>query len=178
MSPIQPVPCGPFGVTIEGDCCPTVLDGYCTSSGDPLGLVITDGLLTGWIDLLTGIFTAGPPPAGTEACAATDVDIRPLDCSTDSITVCPTKVLATLISVVASTSSVNLLPVNANRKGAIFYNNSTANSWIKLGAIASSTSFTVRILSETFYHLDVGYTGIVDGIWLATNGAMRITEFT
>jgi len=70
------------GAPIPGDCggtgcpeytTPTATVGLCLSDGTPIAVVVTrdcDGVVTGdgWIDLASGIFTAGNPPGGTIAC--------------------------------------------------------------------------------------------------------------
>lgn len=106
------------------------------------------------------------------------VSTSPLDKSTDSVTAFYPVVSAAVTSVNASATSVTVLAANASRQGAIFYNDGSSNAYLKLGAIASVTSFTVRITSQTYFELDPGYTGIIDVIWQLANGAMRVTEFS
>ncbi len=83
-------------------------------------------------------------------------------------------------SVSSSASSVSLLASNSSRKNATFYNDSTQILYLKLGATASSTSYTVQIAANGYYELPVGkiYTGAVDGIWASANGNVRITELS
>jgi hypothetical protein len=79
----------------------------------------------------------------------------------------------------ASASSVTLLSSNANRKGARFYNHSSATAYLKEGTTASGTSFTVLIEAGGFYNMPVPvYTGQIDCIWDSATGAMRITELS
>ena len=87
---------------------------------------------------------------------------------------------STLSNVAGSVSSVTLLASNANRKNAAIYNDSTANLYVKLGATASATSFTVLMLPGAYYELPVDqvYTGIIDGIWVSATGNARVTELT
>lgn len=187
-------------------CCPIIIDGFCLSDGSAISLVYQNGAQIGWILVSTGAFTTGPPPAGTGQCSqpfsidplncetdsitvcppasgvfdvevVNEVLVRPLDCVTDSVTVCQPEVTANVTSVNASATSVTLLAANPLRKGAIFYNQSINNAFIKFGAVASVTSFTIRLTSNTYYELSKGYTGIIDCIWDGTNSAMRITEF-
>jgi hypothetical protein len=73
---------------------------------------------------------------------------------------------------------VSLLVANAARLGATIYNDGTANLFVKLGTTASTTSFTVRVLSQGYYEVPFGYTGAIDGIWSVANGSARITELT
>jgi hypothetical protein len=86
---------------------------------------------------------------------------------------------ASVASVASSASSVTLLASNANRRGAAFFNDSTAVCYLKFGATASTSSFTVRMAAASYYELPTPvYTGIIDGIWASANGAMRVTELT
>lgn len=77
-------------------------------------------------------------------------------------------------------TSTTLLDANASRKGWAVYNDSTSACYMKLGATASTTSFTVKIEAYGYYE-QMGhgvYTGQVHAIW-ATNstGAARVTEW-
>lgn len=87
---------------------------------------------------------------------------------------------STLTNVTASASNVTVLALNANRKAATIYNDSTATLYLKWGATASATSFTVLILGGSYYELPgpTVYTGILDGIWSSATGAARVTELT
>ena len=86
--------------------------------------------------------------------------------------------IGTTTSVSASDSNVTLLAVNANRSGATIFNESTSDLYVKLGATASLTSYSVRLIGGAYFELPYGYTGIIDGIWASATGAARITEFT
>lgn len=82
-------------------------------------------------------------------------------------------------SVNDSATNVTLLSANANRRGASFYNDSSATLYLKCGSTASLTSFTIPVEPRGYYELPFKYAGIIDGIWSsAAGGAVRITEFT
>lgn len=81
-------------------------------------------------------------------------------------------------SVAAATSSTTLLALNAQRRGATIHNDSTAILYLKLGATASTSSFTVKIAADGYYEVPFGYTGVIDGIWAAANGNARVTELS
>lgn len=85
---------------------------------------------------------------------------------------------SSVTNVSASASSVTLLSSNSSRLGATFFNDSSNNLYLKLGTTASTSSFTVKILTGGYYELPFGYTGIVDGIWDGTNGACRMCELS
>lgn len=84
----------------------------------------------------------------------------------------------TITSVASSASNVTLLAANANRLGATVYNESTAILYLKLGATASATSYTVQMGASTYYEAPYGYTGQIDGIWASANGNARVGELT
>jgi len=82
----------------------------------------------------------------------------------------------TLSNVNASASSVTVLAANTLRLGATFYNDSTAIGYLKLGATASTTSFTVKMQPDAYYEVPFGYYGIIDCIHASATGVMRVTE--
>lgn len=83
----------------------------------------------------------------------------------------------TKTTVQASTTSVQLLDENSNRKTASIVNNSTAILYVELGATASSTAYTVALNEGDLYELPVAYTGKISGIWSAANGNALVREF-
>jgi hypothetical protein len=107
---------------------------------------------------------------------ATEVEVK-----NDSGSAIPTTetrpATATLSNVSGSASSVTLLASNANARLRTVFNDSTANLFLKFGATASTSSFTVKIAAGGYYEFPQPlYTGLVDGIWDAANGAARLTE--
>ncbi len=83
----------------------------------------------------------------------------------------------TNVSAAASTTSI--LASTAGRRAAFFYNDSTSDLFLKLGATASTTSFTVKMPAYSYYEIPQPvYTGAVDGIWTTATGSVRITEMT
>ena len=86
---------------------------------------------------------------------------------------------ATLANVAGSASNVTLLASSATRAGASFYNDSTALLYLKFGATASVTSFTVQIQPSGYYELPTPniYSGIIDGIWSSATGSCRVTSW-
>jgi hypothetical protein len=87
---------------------------------------------------------------------------------------------ATLTNVSSSASTGTILASNAARLGATFYNDSTQVCYLKFGATASTTSYTVQMAAGAYYELPGPhvYSGIIDGIWASANGSMRVTELT
>jgi hypothetical protein len=88
---------------------------------------------------------------------------------------------ATRSNVAAAASDTSLLASNASRKGAIFFNDSTAVLYLAYGAGAASiSSYSVQIPANGFFELPPApiYTGAIRGIWSAANGNVRITELS
>jgi hypothetical protein len=81
-------------------------------------------------------------------------------------------------SVAGSASSVQLLAATATRLGATIFNDSAATLYLKLGTTASTTSFTVKLITDAYYEVPFGFTGRIDGIWTSATGNARITELT
>jgi hypothetical protein len=81
-------------------------------------------------------------------------------------------------SVLASVTSTTVLAANAAREGAAVYNDSSSALYLKLGATASSTSFTVKMGANSYFEVLGGYTGVIDGIWDTATGSARVTEIT
>lgn len=94
----------------------------------------------------------------------------------------PVTTNATLTNVSASGSNVTLAASNAARVGLLIFHHAsaTSNLFVKFGATASTSSFTVVVPANTLYELPRPvYTGIVDGIWTdALTGTARVTEIT
>lgn len=84
----------------------------------------------------------------------------------------------TLSNVSASATSVTVLAANSARDGATIWNDSSAILYLKLGATASATSCTVKMVADAYYEVPYGYTGIIDGIWASATGSARVTEIT
>lgn len=81
-------------------------------------------------------------------------------------------------SVGSSATTVTLLASNSDRVGATIYNDSTVALYVKLGAAASTTSFTIKMAADSYYEVPFGYTGVIDGIWVSATGNARIVEIT
>lgn len=85
---------------------------------------------------------------------------------------------ATLANVASSASSVTVFAANGAARARTIYNDSTAVLYLKFGATASTTSYTVQLASGDYYEFPQPvYGGVVDGIWASANGAARTTEW-
>lgn len=90
----------------------------------------------------------------------------------------PTSTASTCVSVAASVSVVTLLASNSGRAGAIVVNNGTTTLYLRLGAGASLTLWSVPIEPGGTYEMPRRYyTGIITGIWAAgATGDAKVTE--
>lgn len=85
---------------------------------------------------------------------------------------------ATAANVNSSATNVTVFAANAGAKYRTVYNDSTAVLYLKFGATASATSYTVQLAAGAYYEFPQPlYGGQVDGIWAAANGAARTTEW-
>jgi hypothetical protein len=104
--------------------------------------------------------------------------------STDSVgvtgtvtTSAPSVASASVSRVANSASNFTLVSSNASRKGLFLYNDSSTNCYVKFGATATTSSFTVKMFSTDTYIMDPpAYTGIVDAICDAASGSTQVSE--
>lgn len=82
---------------------------------------------------------------------------------------------ATPARVASSATNVTLLASNAARIKAIIYNESTQIVYVKYGATATATDYTVQIVPGGTLVVDT-YSGRIDGIWVSAQGAAQVTE--
>lgn len=80
----------------------------------------------------------------------------------------------------ASTTNYTILPTNPNRRGALFFKEGTNTCYLKFGATATTSSYSIRLGSDDYYELPTLYTGQVDIVFntTASNNTLRVTEFT
>lgn len=90
----------------------------------------------------------------------------------------PGTATSALSNVAGSATSVTCLVSNTSRMAATLFNDSTADAFVKLGATASTSSFTVKLVQDAYYRPPAGYTGIIDCIWSSASGNMRVTELS
>lgn len=87
--------------------------------------------------------------------------------------------VAVVTSVSDTASSTTLLASNTSRLGAVVFNDSSSDLYVKLGTTASTTSFSYKLSPYETVEIPFGYTGRIDGIWSSdSTGAARITELT
>lgn len=112
-------------------------------------------------------------PAGTNNIG--DVDVLTLPA-----VVAATYSTSAVTSVVSAATSTSILASNVNRRMAIMVNDSDKNVYVKLGATASTTSFSYKLAPGQTLELSMPvYTGAIDAIWeTSPTGSMRVTEIT
>jgi len=98
--------------------------------------------------------------------------------ATNPLIVASRTATSAITSVAASVTNVTILGSNANRKGATIYNNSASQLYLKLGATATTSSFSVLMWRDSYYEVPFGYTGIIDGLWTTATGAALVTEIS
>ena len=151
--------------------------------GNPVG-VIFDGTIyrLQTQDIIVDGYGHGPvavKPPFTPATAADDALVVAISPNNSFSITFAKPSTSTTSSVPFSLTNVNLLPTNLNRLGATIYNESSSGFlYIKLGAVASATSYTTRLLPLDYYEIPFGYTGQIDAIWTSANGTARIDELT
>jgi hypothetical protein len=86
---------------------------------------------------------------------------------------------ATVVTEVASSiTNVTLKAANTLRTGLTIFNASTAILYVKLGATATSADYTLQMAPSSYYEVPSGYSGRIDGIWVAANGFAYVTEIS
>lgn len=85
---------------------------------------------------------------------------------------------ATPANVASSATNVTLFAAGVGANGRTVYNDSTAVLYLKYGATASATSYTVQLAAGQYYEFPQPvYAGQVDGIWASANGNARLTSW-
>lgn len=128
----------------------------------------------------TGVWTVGMYDATLPTYSDGDAAIMHTSENGELLTLERLPGTSSVSSVAASAVNQTLIAANTARRGAMVFNDSaTATLFLKLGATASATSYTVQIPPNNYYELPSPvYTGRIDGIWSAAVGDARITELT
>lgn len=159
--------------------------------------------ISGTITLPTGAATESTLAAKATESTLSSLNSKVTACNTNSVTIgtqlpsgsnnigdvdvltLPSVVAATystssVTSVVSAGVSTSILASNANRRMAIMTNDTDKNVYVKLGATASTTSFSYKLTPGQTLELPIPmYTGAIDAIWDASpTGSMRVTEIS
>jgi len=82
-------------------------------------------------------------------------------------------------SIASLTTPQIFLQPNVTRKMVSIYNTGTGNLFVKMGLGVTTTNFTVRINTVSYFEFPLPiYIGIVEGVWSAANGVALITEYS
>jgi hypothetical protein len=85
---------------------------------------------------------------------------------------------ATDANVASSGTNVTLFAAASGANGRTIFNDSTSVLYVKFGATASTTSYTVQMAAGAYYEFpQPTYAGQVDGIWASANGFARTTAW-
>lgn len=78
----------------------------------------------------------------------------------------------------ASVINTTFLSLDKTRHGATFMNDdgSSANVFLKLGAGASTGSYTTKLKPGSYYEVPFTYAGRIDGVWDGGPGTLLVTE--
>jgi len=83
---------------------------------------------------------------------------------------------ATGSSVTGSTGSTVLLYGHHNARRVLFYNHANGALFLKMGTGASTSDFTVKLSSGSYYESPLPvHSGSWTGIWDASGGSVKIT---
>lgn len=82
-------------------------------------------------------------------------------------------------AVLGNTINTTVLAANSARLGAYIYNATNRDMFIKLGATASTTSFTTVIGRDEDWEVPSHYVGIIEAVWSSgVSGSALVTELT
>lgn len=85
---------------------------------------------------------------------------------------------ATLASVASANTNTTVFSAKGTVNGRAVFNDSTAVLYLKFGATASTSSYTVQIAAGGYYEFPQPvYGGQADGIWASANGNARTSQW-
>lgn len=124
-------------------------------------------------------FTSAIPISDNSGSITVDGTVAATQSGTWTV-VATTYATSSVTSVSAAATSTSLLASNTSRRQAMMYNDCDKSVYVKLGATASSTSFSYKLApGQTLELPSPVYTGAIDAIWDSSpTGSMRITEIS
>jgi triphosphoribosyl-dephospho-CoA synthetase len=127
----------------------SVIYGRDEDTSDELRMAVFDANGYQKVNVITGAITASPPTAPATA---------------------------TVNAVTMTGAADTLAASNASRKGLYVFNNAAKVVYVKLGASASTTSFTVKLADQQYFELPSPvYTGAVTA-FATVGGDVLVTE--
>lgn len=85
---------------------------------------------------------------------------------------------STVTRVTASTTSATILAANGGRRTTVIFNEGSAKVFIKLGASASTTNYTIQLGAGGSFIIPEGYTGIISAVFSTNTGNVQISELS
>ena len=86
---------------------------------------------------------------------------------------------ATVATNAMTTASSTILALNTSREGVILWNEGSADVYVKLGATASTASYSFILKKNSYWDAPFPtYTGVIDGITAASTATVLSTEIT
>jgi hypothetical protein len=148
-----------------------------TTNGLALDATLTGGTATSRIT--DGTNTATVKAASTAA-VATDKALVVALSPNNPITVTVSKSSTSAVtSVVSAAVTTSILASNTNRLIGSIFNASNKIMYVKYGATASLTSYSIALYPNSYLEIPSDYTGAIDAIWQASpTGNALVTEFT
>ncbi len=85
---------------------------------------------------------------------------------------------ATPANVASSATNVTIFAAASGDNGRALWNDSSQILYLKFGATATTSSYTVQLAAGAYYEFPQPvYAGQVDGIWASANGNARTTRW-
>ena len=124
------------------------------------------------------IFSGSDPNVLTVQLASGSISLGPLSFSGSLIEPKPNSSLMYAVS--RSNTQIVISSGSIDRLGFSVYNNSRASFYLSLGSVASTASYTVKLISNAFYEIPFPiYTGVITGIWATSgSGNVMVTELS
>jgi hypothetical protein len=79
-------------------------------------------------------------------------------------------------TVAATTGNVTVLNPNPQRVGVAFFNEGSSTCFLKFGANATQSSYSVQLATKAYYELPFTYQGRIDATFSTNTGNLRVTE--
>lgn len=152
---------------------------------DPTGTT-TQPISAASLPLPTGAATAAKQPAlGTAGTASADVitvqgvaSMTPIAVS-GTVTATPPTATAAANTQVSVSTNVTLKASNASRRGLILYNTGSKLVYVKFGATATPTDFTIPLPAGQVWEMSEPiYTGIIDAVASSGTQVVNVSELT
>ncbi len=158
-TPTDPLRIDPTGTTEQ-----PVSQGTAAAVGGAWPMLVTDGVDTAAVET-TAPGAAAPGLVVRVAGTVSTTPTRPAN--------------STIARVNVTTVNTTLAAANTSREGFILFNEGNATVFVKLGATATTTSYTVQLGRNSEFEAPFPvYTGIADGITSAGSADVQVTEVT